>query len=139
MANPHTFHNPILCFVFVSLSSLPLSIVRSPSSLFLSSLLLVLLSLSVFGFVCLFALRGGRCSLVAYLSLLTIDHASLSRRSTVLTPNRDLQHLCAHFFFLSVYCMPVLIGTFAYLLAFLFRRLWLPYISWDGDRFLATI
>ena len=38
-------------------------------------------------------------SFVACLSNLTVDHASLSRRSTVPTPNRDLQHLSAHHVF----------------------------------------
>ena len=40
---------------------------------------------------------GGAYSFVACLGHLTIDHASLSRRSTVPTPNRNLQHLGAHY------------------------------------------
>ena len=42
---------------------------------------------------------GGAYSFVARLSHLTIDHAILSRRSTVPTPTRDthLQHLGAHY------------------------------------------
>ena len=35
---------------------------------------------------------GGTYSFVACLSRLTIDHASLSRRSTVLTPSRDISN-----------------------------------------------
>ena len=42
---------------------------------------------------------GGGYSLVACLSHLTIGHASLSRRSTVPTPNRHLQHSGAHLIF----------------------------------------
>ena len=43
--------------------------------------------------------RGGgeAYSFVACLSHLTIDHASLPRRSTVPTPNRHLQQLGAHY------------------------------------------
>ena len=37
------------------------------------------------------------------LSHLTIDHASLSRRSTVPTPNRHLQHLGAHYRLVQAY------------------------------------
>ena len=44
-----------------------------------------------------YALFGVTYSFVACLSHLTIDHASLSRRSTVPTPDRHLQHLGAHF------------------------------------------
>ena len=38
---------------------------------------------------------GGAYSFVACLSHLTIDHASLSRRSTVPTPNRDTSNIWA--------------------------------------------
>ena len=38
---------------------------------------------------------GGAYSFVACLSHLTIDHASLSRRSTVLAPNRDTSNIWA--------------------------------------------
>ena len=38
---------------------------------------------------------GGAYSLVACLSHLTIDHASLSRRSTVPTPNRSTSNIWA--------------------------------------------
>ena len=38
---------------------------------------------------------GGGFSFVACLSHLTIDHASLSRRSTVLTPNKDTSNIGA--------------------------------------------
>ena len=41
-------------------------------------------------------------SLVACLSHLTIDHASLSIPSTVPTPNRHLQHLGAHYFLIHM-------------------------------------
>ena len=40
-------------------------------------------------------LRGGVSSFVARLSHLSIDHASLSRRSTVPTPNRDTSNIWA--------------------------------------------
>ena len=50
------------------------------------------------------AVRGWGYSFVACLSHVTIDHASLSRRSTVPTPNRHLQHLGAHYAS-SIYCM----------------------------------
>ena len=53
---------------------------------------------------------GGGYSFVACLSHLTIDHASLSRRSTVPTPNRHLRHLGAHYAFSIYYkktvCLP---------------------------------
>ena len=38
---------------------------------------------------------GGGYSFVACLSHSTIDHASLSRRSTVTTPNRDTSNIWA--------------------------------------------
>ena len=48
--------------------------------------------------------RGGNtCSIVARLSHLTTNHASLSRRSTVPTPNRHRQHLGAHCVFATNY------------------------------------
>ena len=58
---------------------------------------------------------GGAYSFVACLSHSTIDHASLSRRSTVPstvpTPNkRHLQHLGAQYDFL-LYFRPMLMGT----------------------------
>ena len=48
--------------------------------------------------------------MVACLSHLTIDHASLSRRSTVPTPNkRHLQHLGAHYVFFRMFHRNVLL------------------------------
>ena len=46
---------------------------------------------------------GEAYSSVACLSHLTIDHVSLSRRSTVPTPNQHLQKLGAHHVFSSYY------------------------------------
>ena len=46
---------------------------------------------------------GGAYSFVARLSHLTTDHASLSRRSIVPTPDRDIQHLGAHYVFAMYY------------------------------------
>ena len=66
----------------------------------------------------------GGCSFVACLSHFTIDHASLSRRSTVPTRNRHLQRLGAHRVFSSVTWK-----ICAYLIPFLFRGLWPTSIS----------
>ena len=56
---------------------------------------------------------GGGYSFVACLSHLTIDHASLSRRSTVPTPIRDLHHLGAH----DVFFPYVTLETFWFILS----------------------
>ena len=62
--------------------------------------------------------RARGCSFVACLSHLTIDHASLSRRSTGPTPNRHLQHwapitLLAYItFFLNHIRFPLRVSTF---------------------------
>ena len=53
---------------------------------------------------------GGAYSFVACLSRLTIDHTSLSRRSTVPTPNRDTsKHLGAHnassIYYIGIVCL----------------------------------
>ena len=48
-------------------------------------------------------IRGGGYSFGACVSHLTIEHAFLSRRSTVPTPNRHFEHLGAHHV-LSIYC-----------------------------------
>ena len=44
---------------------------------------------------------GGGYAFAACLSRLTLDHASLSRRSTVPTPNRDTANVWALIMFLS--------------------------------------
>ena len=63
---------------------------------------------------------GGRTRLLLTLSHLTLDHASLSRRSTVPTPNRDTANIWALITFFSI-CY---IETFL-----LFRRPWPPSTS----------
>ena len=63
---------------------------------------------------------AGGGAFVACLSHSTIDHAALSRRSTVPTPTRH-QHLGARYVFSVCY-----VETFAYLIPFVFRRLWPP-------------
>ena len=63
---------------------------------------------------------------VAFRSHLTIDHASLSRRTTVPVPDRDTSNIWAFItFFPHVAYIDVLL---TYLMPFLFRRLW-PSIS----------
>ena len=49
-------------------------------------------------------------SLVAYLSQSTIDHASLSRRSTVLTPTRDTSNIGALITYITQQFLAYLIG-----------------------------
>ncbi|CAN0488655.1 unnamed protein product, partial [Laminaria digitata] len=65
---------------------------------------------------------GGRTHLLLALSRLIIDRAPLSRRSTVPTPNRDTSNIWV----LVAFSPPhVLLKTvFAFLIPFLFRRLW---------------
>ena len=100
---------------------------------------------------------GAAYSFVACLRHLTIDHASLSRRSTVPTPNKDTSSFWALITLLRyvsyqvfAYPIPVLFSlitllqyvsyqVFAYPIPVLFRRLRQPSISWDSDRFLATL
>ena len=53
---------------------------------------------------------GEAYSFVACLSHVTIDHASLSRQSTVPTPNRDTSRIraCITFFYITfkTFCLP---------------------------------
>ena len=77
----------------------------------------------------------GAYSFVACISPLTICHASLSRRSTVPTPNKYTSKIWV----LITFFPYITYKPFAYLITFLFRRLWPPYISEDDrDRFFAT-
>ena len=73
--------------------------------------------------------RGGECTplLLTLVIYLTVDHASLSRRSTVPAPDRDAsKHLNAHRFFPKCFikalrlCAPYPLSS---------RRLWPPPIS----------
>ena len=62
--------------------------------------------------------RGGAYSFVACVGHLTISHASLSRRSTVPTPNRDTSNVWALISLFPLYC----VETVAILIPFLFGR-----------------
>ena len=78
---------------------------------------------------------GVAYSFVACLSHLTIDHAPLSRRRTVRTPNRDASNVWA----LITLCPYITQKLCAYPIPVLFRRLWPPPVSQYSDRFLATL
>ena len=78
---------------------------------------------------------GGGYSFDACLSHLTTGHVSLSRRSTVPTPNRDAANDWA-----LITSFPYIThNRFAIRIPFLFIRLWPPSISEESDRFLAAI
>ena len=66
--------------------------------------------------------RGGGSSFVACLGHVTVDHASISRRSTVATPNIDTSNVCV----LSKFIPYVASKLVAHLISFLFGRLWPP-------------
>ena len=68
---------------------------------------------------------GGAYSFVACLRHLTIDHASLPRRSTAPTPNKDTSNIWALITLLPY----ITYKLFAHPVAFLFRRLWPPSLS----------
>ena len=57
---------------------------------------------------------GGDSFVACLVGHLTIDHASLSRRSTVPTPDRgtDLQHLGAHYAFSMYYLKTVYLVSY---------------------------
>ena len=80
---------------------------------------------------------GGRAarSLIDWLSRLTIDHASLSKRGTVPTPNRHPPNIWAPSTLFPYFTCK----RFAHHIPFLLRRLWPPSISQDSDRFVAVI
>ena len=78
---------------------------------------------------------GRRAHFLLALSNLTIDHAFLSRRRTVPTLNRHLQHLGAlHIFSMHCInissCLPCLLPVL--------RSVATTYISQDSDRFVVT-
>ena len=66
---------------------------------------------------------GGEYSFVSCLSHLTIDHASLSRRSTIPTPNRDTSNMWP----LITFSPCATNKPCACLIPFLSNRLWPPY------------
>ena len=78
---------------------------------------------------------GGGYSLVACLGYSTIDHVSLSRRSTVPATSRDAFKIRRSLRFFHI----LHIHIYSYITSFLFGRLRRPSISKDGDRFLGTI
>ena len=69
--------------------------------------------------------RWGAYSFVACLRHLIIDDASLSRRSTVSTPNKDTSNILA----LIVFFPLITYKLFVYLIPLLFRLLWPPSVS----------
>ena len=70
-------------------------------------------------------MEGGIYPFVAFLSHLTIDHASLSKRSTVPTPKRDASNIWALITLLTYTTQKL----FAYPIPALVRRLRPPSIS----------